>query len=120
MKVVSAFVVSIHLFVAINKSGIKINVGACLINRECNNNKFWNPSNCECEYRKKAAYLTEECQEIIDNEAVSINNTITTTTTLDSCKPFVASSVLFLSVSVILTGIFTYFYFKSKSNTLPY
>ena len=25
----------------------------CLINQECNNNKFWNPSNWECEYRKK-------------------------------------------------------------------
>ena len=34
----------------------------CLINKECNNNKFWNPSNCECEYRKKAAYLTVECE----------------------------------------------------------
>ena len=83
-----------------------------LINKECNNNKFWNPSNCECECRKKAAYLTEECEEI--------NKTITTITTLDSCKPFVASSVLFLSVTVILTGRFTYFYFKSKSNILPY
>ena len=25
----------------------------CLINKEYNNNKFWNPSNCEYEYRKK-------------------------------------------------------------------
>ena len=49
---------------------------------------------------KKAAYLTEECEEIIDNEAVSIEKTITTITTLDFCKLFVASSVLFLSVSV--------------------
>ena len=47
----------------------------CLINKECNSNKFWNPSNCECEYRKKIAYLTEECEEITDNEAVSINKT---------------------------------------------
>ena len=92
----------------------------CLINKECNNNKFWNPSNCECEYRKKAAYLTEECEEIIDSEAVSIKKTITTITTLDSCKPFVGSSVSFLSVSVILTGLLTYFYFKSKPNILPY
>ena len=82
----------------------------CLVNKECNNNQFLNPSNCECEYRTKAAYLTEQCEEIIDNEAVSISKTITT---LDSCKRFVASSVLFLSVSALLTGVFIYFYFKS-------
>ena len=65
----------------------------CLINKECNN-KFWNPSsNCECEYRKKAVYLTDKREEIIDNEAVSINKIITRITTLDFCKPFVASSV---------------------------
>ena len=52
----------------------------CLINKECNNNKFGNPSNCECEHKKKAASLTEECEQIIDNEAVSINKTITTIT----------------------------------------
>ena len=69
---------------------------------------------------KKTAYLTEECVEIIDNEAVSINKTITTITTLDSCKSFVASYILFLSVSIILTRLFICFYFKSKSNILPY
>ena len=47
----------------------------CLTNKKCNNSKFWNPINCECEYRK--AYLTEECEEVIDKETVSINKTIT-------------------------------------------
>ena len=46
---------------------------------------------------------------------------MTTITTLDSCKAFIASSVLLLSVSVILTGLFIYIYFKSKSKSvLPY
>ena len=39
---------------------------------------------------------------------------------IKNCKPFVASSILFLSVSVIVTGLFVYFYVKSKSNVLPY
>ena len=69
---------------------------------------------------KKAALITEECEEIIDNEAVSINKTISTITTLCSCNPYVASSVLFLVVSVILTGLPIYFYFKSRPNILPY
>ena len=33
----------------------------------------------------------------------------------DSCKPFVASSVLFLLVSVIITGASVYFYINSHS-----
>ena len=90
----------------------------CLINKECNNNKFWNPSNCEYEYRKKAAYLTEECEEIIDD--TTTNKTIVIKKLVENCKPFVASSSLFLSVSVIVTGRFIHFYCKSKNNVLPY
>ena len=91
----------------------------CSINKKCGN-IFWNPNSCKCEFRKKPALITIECKEIIDSKAVSINKTISTIT-LDSCKPFVASSFLFLSVSVILTGLFIYFYPKSKSkNYLPY
>ena len=44
----------------------------CLINKKCGNNFVWNPSNCKCEYKKKAAYLTEECEEITDNKTVSV------------------------------------------------
>ena len=47
---------------------------------------------------------------IKENKIISIKN----------CKPFVASSILFLSVSVIVTGLFVYLYVKSKSNVLPY
>ena len=34
---------------------------------------------------------------------------------LDSCKPFAASSILFLLVSVIAVGAFIYFYVNSQS-----
>ena len=69
---------------------------------------------------KKAAHLlTEECEEIIDNKTVPAkkHNKIVSIkehnkyldNSLDSCKPFVASSILFLLVSVIITGLFVYF-----------
>ena len=34
---------------------------------------------------------------------------------LDNCKPFAASSILFLLVSVIAVGAFIYFYVNSQS-----
>ena len=46
-----------------------------------------------------------------NNKTVSIRENIS----LDSCKPFVASSVLFLLVSVIITGAFVYFYINLHS-----
>ena len=93
-------------------------------------NKFWNANSCKCEYRKNEAHLlTEECEEIIDNKTVSIekhnktllvkkyNKTVSIkeNTSLSSCKAFVPSSVLFLLVSVIITGLFVYFYVNSLS-----
>ena len=45
------------------------------------------------------------------NKTVSIKENIS----LDSCEPFVFSSVLFLLVSVIITGAFVYFYVNSHS-----
>ena len=71
--------------------------------------------------KKKAAHLlTEECEEIIDNKTVPAkrhNKTVSVkehnkhlNNSLDPCKPFVASSILFLLISVIITGLFVYFY----------
>ena len=58
---------------------------------------------------KKAAHLlTEECEEIIDNKTVPAKKYLNIL--LDSCKPFFASSLLFLLVSVIIVGLFVYFY----------
>ena len=91
----------------------------CLINKECQNDFIRNYSNCECEFEKKAAKLIlEKCEEINDftqNKAISI------TKQLEKCKSFVASSILFVSVSLIVTGIMVYFFVKSKNrNILTY
>ena len=64
--------------------------------------------------------MTEECEEIIDNKTLPVkkyNKTvlIKQSTSLSSCKPFAASSILFLLISVIITGLFVNFYVKSQS-----
>ena len=73
---------------------------------------------------KKAAKLIaeEKCEEIIDNiTTIAPNKTILKKELVENCEPFAASSILFLSVSVILTGLFIYFYVNSRSkNNLPY
>ena len=85
----------------------------CLINKKCQNDFIWNYSNCECEYRKALKLISEECEEINDN--ITQNKTILTKY-VENCKPFVASSILFLSVSIILTGIMIYFLCKIKTS----
>ena len=93
------------------KNGIKENVDASDVRFS------WNVVNCRCEF-KKAATLTEECKEITD---IKENKTVTLIKKIENCKPFVASSILFVCVSVISTGIMTYFYCKSRNNSiLPY
>ena len=102
----------------------------CSVDRKCDKKFVWNPSNCKCEYKKKAAHLlTEECEEIIGNKIVPIekhnktllvkkcNETVSIkeNISLDSCKAIVASSVLFLLISLIITGAFVYFYVNSHS-----
>ena len=32
----------------------------CLVDKKCNKNFAWNPSNCKCEYKKKATHLLTE------------------------------------------------------------
>ena len=92
----------------------------CLTNKKCDDSRFdRNPYSCKCEYKKKAALLVEECEEIADNKTVSIkmyNKTvpIKENSSLDSCKLFVASSILFLLISTTVPGAFIYFYVNSK------
>ena len=76
---------------------------------------------------KKEAKLTskEECEEINDiatiNNDISHNKTILIKEIVEDCKPFVTSSISFLLVVVILTGLLIYFYVNSQSrNYLPY
>ena len=47
----------------------------CLVNKNCGNDFIWNISNCECEYKRKAAKITtEECEEIIDDTTTKTQN----------------------------------------------
>ena len=45
------------------------------------------------------------------NKTASVKENIS----LDSYTPFVASPILFLLVSIIITGLFVYFYVNSQS-----
>ena len=49
----------------------------CFVNKKCQNDFFWNYSNCECEYRKSGKLIVEEkCEEINDftqNKTISEN-----------------------------------------------
>ena len=88
----------------------------CLINKNCDNKFAWNPKNCKCEYKKKRALSVEECEDIIDNKAITIkkyNKTVSikeNTSLVSSWKLFVASSIFFLLVSIVTVGAFIYFY----------
>ena len=69
---------------------------------------------------EKKQKLAEKCEEIIDNKTVLIrkdNKTVSVKNciSLDPCKQYIASSILFLLISVTITGAFVYFYVNSLS-----
>ena len=68
---------------------------------------------------------TDETKNVSKCKAFPENKAITLIKKLKDCKPFIGVSVLFLCVSITLTGIMIYFYLKSKNNNnnnniLPY
>ena len=69
--------------------------------------------------KKLAALIEEECDVETDN--IIKNKTVTLIKKIENCKPFVTSSILFVSVSIILRGLMIYVCLKSeKNNVLPY
>ena len=52
MKIVSANVDQMQVFVIINKDGMKINADVNVKNWLCDKEFIWNPSNCKCECDK--------------------------------------------------------------------
>ena len=69
---------------------------------------------------KSKKLTTEECEEIIDdiiqNKTISIIKK-----SIENCKQFVALSILFVSISIILSGIIIYFCIKSRNKDIfPY
>ena len=53
--------------------------------------------------------VEEECKEITN---IKKDETITSIKQVENCKPFVVLSILFVCVSIILTGIVIYFSLK--------
>ena len=93
---------------------MKISVDASLKIEKCDDDFLWNISYCECEYSKAAKLTTaEECEEINDDD-ISNKKTILMKEYIEHCKPFIASSILFLLIAIILTVLFVYFYVNSK------
>ena len=75
-----------------------------------------------CVQKEAAKLTTEECEEIIDDTTtIAQNKIIVIKELVENCKPFIASSILFVSFSIILTGIIVYFCVKSThKDELPY
>ena len=94
----------------------------CLEIKDCDVGFSWNVSNCRCEMEKAAALIEEEeCDVEISDKIEYRNKAVTLIKKIENCKPFTTSSILFVCVSVIRTGIMIYFCLKSRNNNvLPY
>ena len=86
----------------------------CLRIENCEDDYFWDVINCKCRNGKISELNVEdECDDVktIDDDVIkplngiAFNKTITITKQIENCKPFVSSSILFVSVSLILTGL---------------
>ena len=101
----------------------------------CDKGFFWNPSNCECECDKLCGIgeyldykncvcrnsivdkLVEECTKFVDEKKI-YNETLNTISSSDcvSCTPYIVLFAGFLVKSVIIGGVFVYFYWRSKKS----
>ena len=109
-----------------------------LIDKEiCDKGFIWNPKNCECECDKTCGIgeyldykncmcrnsivdkLVEECTKIVDENKIYSEtlNTISSNDSLSdcvSCTPYILLFLVFLVTSVIIGGVFLYFYWCLK------
>ena len=98
----------------------------------CDKGFMWNPSNCGCECDKSCGIgeyidkscvcrntlidkLVEECTNVIEENKV-YNKTLDVTLSNDcaSCTLYVVLFAVFLTTSVIIGGVFVYFYCYKK------
>ena len=92
----------------------------CLEIKKCEIGTFFNVINCSCEMKEMAALILEEECDVETNEKIK-NKIITIIRKIENCKPFVASSILFVCVLIIVTGIMIILSIKSRSNNvLPF
>ena len=90
--------------------------------KECHKGFIFNPSNCNCEYRKKVAHLlVEKCDEveIIDNKTLSIKEckVMNEICKNNSCKPHIIF-IVFLIVCIIIGIASAYYYIYLCSNKI--
>ena len=88
----------------------------CLEIKDCDVGYSWNVSNCRCEMKKLAALVEEEECDVETIDKIE-NKTVTLIKKIANCK-FVTSSILFVCVSIMLTGIMIYFCLKSRNNNV--
>ena len=105
-----------------------------LINKMvCDKGYIWNPSNCACECDKLCHIghyldykncicrkslvdkLVEECINVIDGYTMH-NETLTVASSncCSSCTIYIILFSLFLSISVVISGVFVYFYWYNN------
>ena len=85
----------------------------CLKIKDSDIGYSWNVNNCRCEMKKLAALIEtgkcdvemDEIKDISECKAFPENKTKTLIKKVRDCKPFIGVSVLFLCVSITLTGI---------------
>ena len=104
----------------------------------CDKGYIWNPSNCECECDKSCGIgqyldykscmsrnrvvdrLIEECTNVIDENKIydeTLSITSLNTNSSDDCACctlYVVLFAVFLTASVVIGGVFVYFYWYSK------
>ena len=104
----------------------------------CDKGYIWNPSNCACECDKLCDIgqyldykncvcrkslvdkLVEECINVIDGDTM-YNEILTVASSIDcaSLTPYIVLFIVFLSISVIISGVFVYFHwYKNKQLSL--
>ena len=118
-----------------NKDKCRCECKEDLINKlVCDKGCIWNPSTCECEYDKLCHIgqyldykncicrksivdkLVDECVNVVDGDKI-YNKTLTATLSNDcsSGAVYIVLFTVFLSISVIMTGVFIYFHwYKNK------
>ena len=65
---------------------------------------------------KEWDFRTDEIKNVSECKAFPGTKTVTLIKKGKNCKSFIGVTILFLCVSIILTGILLYFYLKSKNN----
>ena len=90
----------------------------CDCNKSCDTAEYLDYKNCKC--RPKIPALTEECSKNIDENEMIHNETLDLIPlgayrkVCSSCTPYIVLFGVFLAISIVISGVFVYFYCYSK------